>query len=241
MKTKFKFASAALAAGIAMLPVAANAQVAGIATFDTTTAILNSKARVAAYSQVDATFASYFQQIEQKAKEGNDLQQQLYKQFDANADKKLDDAELAKLDAAKNPLKDQLQAKNNEIQQLQVPIIKARMFALEEIVKRFGAAQQDVITSKKLSIVLTPEAFIYAPEAANVTSAITASLDRLVPTVAITPPDANWQPQQQTQQLYQAIGQLLQIDAIRAAQAQRQSSNPAPTAPKPPASQPESR
>jgi Skp family chaperone for outer membrane proteins len=251
MNTKSKFVSAALAAGIAMLPVATNAQVAGIATFDATTAILNSKARVAAYSQVDTTYASYFTQIEQKAKEGNDLQQQLYKQFDANGDKKLDDAEVAKLEAAKNPLKDQIQAKNNEMQQLQVPIVKARMFALEEIAKKFAAAQQEVIAQKKLSLILTPDAFIYAPEAANVTPAITAALDRLVPSVGITPPNANWQPQQQTQQLYQAIGQILQIDAIRAAQAQAAAARqaqpgavtpPATPAPTPnPAPQPDSR
>ncbi len=249
MNIQSKFLSTAIAAVIAALPVAANAQVAGIATFDTTTAILNTKARAAAYSQVDATYASYYQQIEQKAKEGNDLQQQLYKQFDANADKKLDDAEVAKLDAAKNPLKDQIQAKNNEIQQLQVPIIKARMFALEEIAKKFGAAQQEVINSKKITLILTPDAFIYAPEAANVTSAITASLDRLIPTVSITPPDANWQPQQQTTQLYQAIGQILQIDAIRTAQAQAAAQRaqqpgaiPAPgTTPAPQGPQPDSR
>ncbi len=251
MKTKFKTKLAILAAGIAMLPVAASAQVAGIATFDTTTAILNSKARVAAYTAVDTQYASYFTQIEQKAKEGTDLQQQLYKQFDANADKKLDDAEMAKLNAATNPLKTQLQAKNSEIQQLQVPIVKARMFALEEIARRFGQAQQEVITQKKISMVLTPDAFIYAPEAANVTPAITAALDRVIPTAGTTPP-ANWQPQQQTQELYQAIGQLLQIDAIRSAQAQQAAQRPAqpgaapivpaPTTPAPaPRPQPDSR
>ncbi|MGL5839421.1 MAG: OmpH family outer membrane protein [Sphingorhabdus sp.] len=219
MNTKSKFLSAALVAGIAMLPAAASAQVAGIATFDTTTAILNSKARVAAYTAIDTQYASYFTQIEQKAKEGNELQQQLYKQFDANADKKLDDAEMAKLNATNNPLKTQIQTKNTEIQQLQVPIVKARMFALEEIAKRFGQAQQEVITQRKITMVLTPDAFIYAPEAANVTPAITASLDRLVPSVSTTPA-ANWQPAQQTQELYQAVGQLIQIDAIRNAQAQ---------------------
>ncbi len=251
MNTKSKIVSAALAAGFAMLPVAAAAQVAGIATFDATTAILNSKARITAYSQVDATYASYFTQIEQKARESNDLQQQLYKQFDANGDKKLDDAEVAKLEAAKNPLKDQIQAKNSEMQQLQVPIIKARMFALEEIAKKFAAAQQEVITQKKLSLILAPDVFIYAPEAANVTPAITAALDRLVPSVSITPPDANWQPQPETQQLYQAIGQKLQLDAIRAAQAQAAAARqaqpgavvpPAPPAPGlNPAPQPDSR
>jgi Skp family chaperone for outer membrane proteins len=250
MNTKSKIVSALLGAGIAMLPISASAQVSGIATFDTTGAIFNSKARAAAYSQIDAQYSGYYTQIEQKSKEGNDLQQQLYKQFDANADKKLDDAEMAKLEAANNPLKAQIQAKNAELQQLQVPIVKARMFALEEIAKRFNAAQQAVITAKKISLVLTPEAFIYAPEAANITPAIVAELDKQVPSVGITPPDANWQPQQQTQQLYQAIGQILQIDAIRTAQAaaaQRQQqgiTTPATapaTNPKPPAAQPDSR
>jgi Skp family chaperone for outer membrane proteins len=235
MKTKFRFVSAAVAAGMAFISVGASAQVAGIATFDTTGAIYKSKARVSAYSQVDSMYSAFYQQIAQKSKEGNDLVQQLYKQYDVNADKKLDDAEKAKMDAAKNPLKDQIQAKNDEIQQLQLPIIKARMFALEEIAKKFAAAQQEVITAKKISLILTPDAFLYAPDAANITPAITTALDRLIPTASITP-DANWQPQQQTQQLYQAIGEILQIEDLRAAQAQQaqqQAAQPGQPAPAP--------
>jgi hypothetical protein len=117
------------------------------------------------------------------------------------------------------------------------------MFALEEIAKKFAAAQQEVITAKKINLILSPDAFIYAPDAANITPAITTALDRLVPTAPITP-DANWKPQQQTQQLYQAIGEILQIEEIRAVQAQQaqqqaaQPGRPA-TAPAPAPAQPD--
>ena len=241
MNTIGKKMSLALLAATASVTIApfAQAQVAGIATYDASIAILNSKARVAAYTQVDSTFGAFYQQIQQKAKEGNDLEQQLYKQFDANGDKAVDDAELAKLDAAKSPLKDQIAAKNSEIQQLQVPIVKARMFALEEITKKFNDAQKQVVAAKKITLILTRDAIIYAPSAVDVTADMTAALDRLVPAVSTTPSDANWQPNQEIQQLYKAIGQILQIQEYQAAAQARQQQAAQPGQPAQPVGQPQ--
>ena len=139
----------------------------------------------------------------------------------------------------------QIDTKQKEISALQDPIIRAQLYSVEEIAKRYEAAQQAVITAKKISVILTPEAFVWAPDAVDVTTAITAELDKAVPSVGITPP-AEWRPSRQGAALYQSIQQLFnnaaQLQAAQAAAAQSpQPGQPAPAAPRPAAQQPDSR
>jgi Skp family chaperone for outer membrane proteins len=223
------------AAAIAM---PASAQVAGIATADTSVAIARSKALGTAYQQIGTQYAAAAQQMQTKRTEINNLNAQL----DTNKDKNLDQAEVDAAVKAKNPLLAQIDTKQKEISALQDPIIRAQLYSVEEIAKRYEAAQQAVITAKKISVILTPEAFVWAPDAVDVTTAITAELDKAVPSVAITPP-ADWRPSRQGASLYQSIQQLFnnaaQMQAAQAAAAQ----SPQPGAPRPaaPAQQPDSR
>lgn len=244
--TKFsKSISALMLAGAAFAASSAQAQVAGIATLDTTDAIMQTKAFSQAYQQIGTTYANNSQMIQTKRKEINDINAQL----DTNKDKNLTQEELDAAIKAKNPLLTQLEAKEREIAQLQQPIVTAQAFAVESIADRYATAQQQVVTQKKISLILSPEAFIWAPDAVDVTKAVTAALDLAVPAVGITPP-TNWQPKQSTGALYEQIQQRLltaaRVQAIRNAQAQQaaqqQGTAPAATAPATtPAPQPESR
>jgi len=226
------------AAAIAM---PASAQVAGIATADTSVAIARSKALGTAYQQIGTQYAAAAQQMQTKRTEINNLNAQL----DTNKDKNLDQAEVDAAVKAKNPLLTQIDTKQKEINALQDPIIRAQLYSVEEIAKRYEAAQQAVITAKKINVILTPEAFVWAPDAVDVTTAITAELDKAVPSVGITPP-ADWRPSRQGAALYQSIQQLFnnaaQMQAAQAAAAQSpQPGQPAPAAPRPAAQQPDSR
>ncbi len=244
MKFAIKTLSAALLAGAALTAVPANAQVAGIATLDTTDAIMQTKAFAQAYQQIGTTFTSNTQMIQTKRKEINDINAQL----DTNKDKNLTQEELDAAIKAKNPLLTQLESKEREIAQLQQPIVTAQAFAVESIADRYAAAQQQVVTQKKINMILAPDAFIWAPDAVDITKAVTAALDLSVPAVGITPP-ANWQPKQSTGGLYEQIQQRLltaaRVQAIRNAQAQQAAqpaANPAaPATPAPQQPQPESR
>jgi Skp family chaperone for outer membrane proteins len=230
--------AALLSAAAIAMPV--SAQVAGIATADTSVAIARSKALGTAYQQIGTQYAAAAQQMQTKRTEINNLNAQL----DTNKDKNLDQAEVDAAVKAKNPLLTQIDTKQKEISALQDPIIRAQLYSVEEIAKRYEAAQQAVITAKKISVILTPEAFVWAPDAVDVTTAITAELDKAVPSVGITPP-ADWRPSRQGAALYQSIQQLFnnaaQLQAAQAAAAQ----SPQPGAPRPatpaPAQQPDSR
>lgn len=241
---KKSFSAALLAS--AMMAAPASAQVAGIATLDTTDAIMQSKAFSTGYQQVGTQYATYAQQITAKRKEINDINALL----DTNKDKNLTQPELDAAIKAKSPLITQLENKEKEIAQLQDPIVKAQAFVLESIADKYAQAQQQVVTQKKISLILSPEAFIWAPDAVDVTAAVTAALDAIAPSVAIVPP-ANWQPKQSTGPLYEQVQQRIvnaaRVQAFRNAQAQ-QAGQPAAApgaAPRPaapaPAKQPESR
>ena len=238
-----KSIAALLLAGAAFAGGSAQAQVAGIATLDTTDAIMQTKAFAQAYQQIGTTYANNSQSIQTKRREINDINAQL----DTNKDKNLTQEELDAAIKAKNPLLQQLETKEREIAQLQQPIVAAQAFAVESIADRYAAAQQQVVTQKKINIILAPDAFIWAPDAVDITKAVTAALDVSVPTVGTTPP-ANWQPKQSTGALYEQIQQRLlnaaRVQAIRNAQAQQAAQQPATapaTAPANPTPQPESR
>jgi Skp family chaperone for outer membrane proteins len=217
----------------AAISVPASAQVAGIATADTAVAITRSKALGNAYQQIGTQYAAVAQQLQAKRVEINNLNAQL----DTNKDKELTQAELDVAIKAKNPLLTQRDAKQKEINTLQEPVFLAQLYAVEQIALKYDAAQQAVIAAKKINVILAPDAFVWAPEAVDVTAAITAELDKVVPSVPITPP-AGWRPSRQIGALYQQIQQLINAASQ---QAQAAAAQARPAAPASPAAQPESR
>ena len=221
MKLLGKSAAAVLLAGAAIVYAnSASAQVSGIATADITKAIINAKALGAAYQQIGTQYAAAATQIQAKQKEMVALQ----KQLDTNKDNNLDQAEMDAAANAKTPAYQALVAKEDEINKLQEPAVKAQIFAIEMIDDKYAAAQQQVITAKKISVILAPDAFLWAPPSVDVTADLTNALNTLVPSVATVPP-ANWQPRRRSVGLYQQINQL--IDNVSRAQAAQQPATPA--------------
>ena len=218
----------------ASISAPANAQVSGIATADTSVAIARSKALGTAYQQIGTQYAAVAQQMQTKRQEINNLNAQL----DTNKDKELTQAELDAAIKAKNPLLTQIDAKQKEMNTLQDPVILAQLYAVEQIALKYEGAQQAVITAKRINVILAPDAFVWAPESVDVTAAITAELDKAVPSVPITPP-AGWRPSRQIGALYQQIQQLI---SAAQQQAQAAAAQPRPAAaPATPTPQPESR
>jgi Skp family chaperone for outer membrane proteins len=227
MKLFGKAATALLLAGAAMAYAnTASAQVSGIATADIARAIINAKALGAAYQQIGTTFSGNAGLIQAKQKEMVALQ----KQLDTNKDNELNQAEMDAAAAAKSPAFVALGAKEEEINQLQAPAIRAQIYAIEMISAKYAAAQQQVITAKKISVILAPDAFLWAPPTVDITGDLTVAIDALVPSVATTPP-ANWQPSRSSVGLYQQINQMIDNQArLQAAQAaQQKAATPAAT------------
>jgi Skp family chaperone for outer membrane proteins len=204
------------------LPVAtaAGAQVTGgIATANPVIAIASSKAFQNANQQIQTTYKSNFDQIQAKLQQ----RQTVLTTLDKNHDNKVDQAEINAAEKLKSPALKQVESIEKEIQRLQQPAQVAQVFAIESIARQYQTAMTKVVTDRRIGVILKPDSFVYAPDAADVTSSITAALDQSVPTVSITPP-ANWQPSETGVELYREIQQLRQIAAT---QTQQQPAAPA--------------
>jgi Skp family chaperone for outer membrane proteins len=207
-------------AGLALCAVAAmpaQAQVDGrVATVDISRAVLGTTAFQTAYEQVNTTYAQQNELRRTKAQE----RQTLLATFDTNGDKQVDDAELAAKQNSADMTK--LQTLEGEIQALTNQIDAARIYAVEQVIAQYGAALQEVTTQQQIKLVFDPGSLLFAVPEADITQAITTSLNAKVPSVGIVPPQG-WQPARESVQLYQEIQQrLLTAQLIQQRQQQQQ-------------------
>ena len=205
--------SAALAVSI-LAPSAASAQVASIGSANPIIAIARSRAYQGANQQIATTYKSQLDQIQQKSQQ----RQTVLAQLDKNHDKQVDDAELKAAKAAKNPALRQLDLMDKEIADLQRPAISAQLYALEQIMQHYSAAQTKVINDRHVGLLVRPDSVMYASLAADISDGITAELDRSLPSVSISPP-ANWQPSETAARFQQQINELSQLAAAQRANA----------------------
>jgi len=215
----------ALSAAVYAAPAAA--QSAGIATAEPALVVARSQALKTAYGQINTTFANNNSQIAAKQTTINNYR----KQLDKNGDKQIDQAELDSAQKANTPAFQGMVREEQAIANLQAPILRAQRYVVSEIFKQYQPSQQQVVSDKKISVILSPEAFLYAPKEANVTDAIVKALDKRVPAVSTAVP-ANWQPTRQAAGLHQQVSQIIvtaaRIQNARAQQATQQGAAAAP-------------
>ena len=241
MITKKHIVAAMLAAPATLLFAApAQAQVNGIAYANPTTVVGNSKAFAAANAQIATTYKTAFDQIKARREALQKEVEPLLLQIDTNKDKNVTDEEIKAAQTAKNPALDRLKTAQTtaetDVARLTNPAARAELFAIESILRQYEAAQMRVVTARKVGVVLSPEVFMYAPESADISPAITAELDKAVPSVSIAPP-ADWQPARETLAIQQQLIQLQQVRAYQA-QAAQQGARPAGAAPAPAGARP---
>ncbi|TKD50765.1 OmpH family outer membrane protein [Sphingomonas baiyangensis] len=190
---------AAVAAPLAIAAVAvpASAQTAGIAVANPEGAVAQSNAWKTAQSQIQTTYAAQIQQAQTRQQA---LQAELAPLIQAYQ------TAAAQPNANQNTLRTQAQtiqtreqAANQELARLTEPAQRARAYALEQISAQLQAAVNAAVARKKVSLLLRPEATLFTQPTNDITADIAAELNRLVPSVTITPP-AGWQPGGQGQQ-----------------------------------------
>ncbi|WP_051683136.1 OmpH family outer membrane protein [Sphingomonas sp. UNC305MFCol5.2] len=218
-----------------VLAAPANAQVAGIAYANPTSVVAASKAFGAANQQISTTYKAAFDQMQQRRTALENELKPLVAQLDANKDGKVSEEEGKAAQTAKNPAIEKIRTAQtnaqNDLGRLSNPAARAELFAIESILRQYEAAQLRVVNARKISVVLSPEVFMYAPDSANISQAITAEIDKVAPTVSIQPP-ADWQPSRETLAIQQQIAQAAQLQAYQQqAAAQQQRPAAAGTAP----------
>lgn len=209
-------AGLAAVAGMTAVAAPAAAQVQGIATANPTAVIFRSAARQAAYQQIQQTYSAQIQQAQALNTEINTLQTSL----DTNKDNQLSEAELKANPSAVQ----QIQAKEQQIATTTQPVALAQYYVIEQLINDYENARNQVVSDKKISMILSPDAIQYGPDSMDVTDAILAALDKRLPTVSASVP-AGWQPRRDTVQTHQTLQQIALAAAQQAAarqQAQQQ-------------------
>lgn len=206
-------AGLAMTAAIASVPAPVAAQVNGMATSNPTMAILRAAARTNAYQQINTTYAAQIQQVNQLNTEITNLQISL----DTNKDNQLSDAEIT----ANPTVVQQIQAKEQQAATATQPIAMAQYYVIEQLMNDYVNARNQVLASKKVSVLIAPDAIQYAPDGFDITTDIVAAIDSRLPSVTTTVP-AGWQPRRQTVEMHQAIQQILVVAAQQAAARQAQ-------------------
>ena len=197
--TKFKtmLIAAALAAPATIIAGNATAQVSGIAVANPEQAIANSKAWTAARAQIQTTYKA---QIDQATARRTAIEAELRPLITAaQTASQAPGATEASLRPQLQAIQTKQQAAQQELSRLTQPAQRAEAYAIEQISAKLSDAVQAAVRARNVTLLLRPDAAIYAQPAADITPAITTELDRLVPSVSITPP-ANWQPGGQGQQ-----------------------------------------
>lgn len=213
MKLITKSLAAAGLAGAAFVAMPASAQVAGIGTSSPEVVIARSQARINAYQQIEQQYTSQIQQARTLRQEMQTLQQGL----DTNKDNQLSEAEIS----ANPSVVQQIQQKEQQVGQATQPIVMAQYYVIEQLIRDYANAQQQVVQQKKLQLLLSPDAIQWAPDSVDVTTDIVNALNQRMPSVQSAPP-ANWQPTlRQTIATHQAVQQIL-VGAAAQAAAQQQ-------------------
>jgi len=199
MNMIFKAAALALApiAGVAMMaaPAAAQSKL-GVGVADLEAAVAKSAAFTNAMTAMQTTYKAQIDafnarktaldaELQTKATEIQNLQ----KQPGANA-------------ATLQPKIDAFQDRRGQIQQelntLGRPIAMAQAYVEEQITAKLNDALKAAMTKRKVDLVLVPGATVSYQPAVDITSAVTAEINAMVPSAQIVPP-AGWQPGQQKQ------------------------------------------
>lgn len=278
MNMNKKMLAGILLAGAAMMsPSMASAQVAGLASVNKIQAIMGAKAFKDGFNAINTQQAPDLAKLQQlqtdiaaltKPLDTNGdgqlnesdsafvtaLQQRdaVFKSLDVNKDEKLTGTELDQFRAKNLPVQQYIE-KQQEVSDIDRALQVSQLYIVNELNKQYHAAVTSIATTKKLTAVIDPAVFEWAPKEMNITTQVIAAIDSKLPTLALPAVDKmQFTTSQEAVALQQQIEQIMLNNAMaaaRAAQQQQQQGGqpgaaPAPGQPAPqpaPADAPESR
>ncbi len=221
---------AASALAIAALSVSpflsapAIAQAKGVGVADVRVAAARSNAFQTASTQIETTYKA---QIDQQQSRGQTLQAEINVLIAKyNEEIKKTPRNEAAVAAAGKAVQDKQRAAQTELGQIGAPVDLAIAYVEDQISVRMNEAIKAAMTAKKVDLLVNPEAVIARENNVDITDAVVAELNRILPNVSTAVP-AGYQPGQLVQQRNQQL-----MDQARAAQGTRPAAPaPAGTAP----------
>jgi Skp family chaperone for outer membrane proteins len=219
------FAASALAiATLSVSPlfaVPAAAQAKAVAVADVRVAAARSNAFTVASQQIETTHKAT---IDQQQSRGQTLQAEINVLIAKyNEEAKKTPQNQAALQTAAKAVQDKQQTARAELERIGAPVDLAIAYVEDQISVRMNEAIKAAMAAKKVDLLLQPDAVLARENNVDITDAVVAELNRVLPNVSITPP-AGYQPGQLVQQRNQQL-----MDQARAAQPAAPAGTSAPT------------
>lgn len=200
MKMMLKAVALGLApiAGFAMMAAPAAAQTKlGVGVADLEQAMVKSTAFSNAMTAMQTTYKSQIDAFNaRKTTLDTELQT---KANELQAAQKAAGGNTASLQPKIEAFQQRRAAIQQELATLGRPIALAQAYVEEQVSAKMSDALKTAMTKRKVDLVLQPGATVSYQPAVDITDAVTAELNALVPSAQIVPP-AGWQPGQQKQQ-----------------------------------------
>ncbi|MEW4466546.1 OmpH family outer membrane protein [Parasphingorhabdus sp. JC815] len=195
-KTLMKSAALALATlsvpAIVASPAAAQSKT-GIAVANYEAAVVRSQAYQTALEQMKTTYKADIDATNARAAA---LQTEMKPLIDAyNAAVQKPGATQATVQPQAQALQAKRQAGQQELARLQQRVTLATAYVEEQVGKKLNDAIRTAMKAKKVDLILQPQAVVAREPYVDMTDAIIAELNKLIPSATITPP-AGWQPGQ---------------------------------------------
>ncbi|GAO38508.1 hypothetical protein SCH01S_16_00250 [Sphingomonas changbaiensis NBRC 104936] len=191
MKTMIKTLAAGLALSTALVAVPAAAQVNSLGVANLDAAVQRSTAWTTALSQMQTTYKATIDQLNTREAAIRTQLQPLVTKLQTDA--KAPNPNQQSLQQQYAAIQQRQNAAQQELAKIGEPVARARAYVEEQITAKLDDALRAAMTKKNVSLVVRPEAALSYQPAADITADVTTELNRLVPSVSITPP-ANWQP-----------------------------------------------
>ena len=222
---KLLVASALAMATLSVSPILsapAIAQAKGVAVADVRIAAARSNAFQTASTQIETTYKA---QIDQQQSRGQTLQAEINVLIAKyNEEVKKTPRNEAAVAAAGKAVQDKQRAAQTELGQIGAPVDLAIAYVEDQISVRMNEAIKAAMTARKVDLLLNPDAVLARENNVDITDAVVAELNRILPNVSTADP-AGYQPGQLVQQRNQQL-----MDQARAAQGTRPATPaPAPT------------
>jgi Skp family chaperone for outer membrane proteins len=193
-----------------MFAAPAAAQARAVAVADVRAAAAKSNAFTVASQQIQTTYKA---QIDQQETRGQTLQAEMNVLIAKyNEEAKKSPQNQTALQAAAKAVQDKRQAAQEELGKIGEPVELALAYVEDQISVRMNEAIKAAMTAKKVDLLLQPDAVLARENNVDITDAVVVELNKILPSVTITPP-AGYKPGQLVQQRNQQL-----MDAARAAQ-----------------------
>jgi Skp family chaperone for outer membrane proteins len=198
----------------------------GIANLDA--AIANSNAYQVAAQQRQVTYKATYDQAQTRANQIDAELKALVEKFNADKTAKKPDAILQQDYQA---IQARQERGKQELQQILMPVMMSEAYVNEQITEKLDAAVQGAMAKKGVTILLQPDSVIARANGYELTPAIIAELNILLPSANLVPPQG-WVPRQVREQ-QAAQQQQARPAAAPAAGAPATAPAPRPAGPQP--------